>query len=308
MTHTARNFFVLMLISIVWCSLLGSTRPLFAQEVQDAQDSVEDPTASPDQAPQGSAVIQESFWRWGWYEWSTERFQGSHPFYDMTGNKFFRDGKTSLNSTQDNTGLFITGNNQHEQNSSALTKLMHGLPAMSFEYIVPTGFSILPAVSAGVYYTNTWLTDQTASTSKGRRSQVPLIEMRNHFYFSYLSTHLFTPPQKNGLEIYYGLGVVRIETTLRNGFRGHGTIQDDAQTHFDLDHYLSEPIFFQRIGLTNSGDNFGLSLELYLIGKGKAIDNPFWNSERIPTTPQKRNIDLQGVFMRFGWGMYSFWD
>ncbi|MBF0278230.1 MAG: hypothetical protein HQM13_10580 [SAR324 cluster bacterium] len=279
-----------------------------------------DPTAAEDGAPEGGTAVKDSFFRLGFYEWTTHRFQDVHPFFKMTGNKFFKEGNTSLNSTQDNTGLLLPspGSNafdkNHEHQSSGLVKLVHGLPPFSLEYIVPTEVDWVTAYSFQLYYTNTWLTDQTAQSGAKRISDVPIIEMRNHFYFFTFSLYGLIPPGRDQTEIYYGLGWAFVETTIRNGFRGHGTINPESGEAFDdLDHYRAEkPVFFQRIGM-KTGDmfgNYGVLFELYLINDTNIFKNPFHNSRLLPTpiSPIKKRIDLQGLLLRMTWGVYSFWD
>lgn len=273
------------------------------ENTTEAQEET-DPTDVRDDDTGASTGISESFWRFGFYEWSTQRFL-KHPFYLMTGNKYFKNGRTSLNSTQDNTGI-----KQHDEKENLYVKAIHALPPFSLEYIMPTELPILTGTSFQFYYTNTWLTDQTASVGNKRLSDVPLIELRSYYYFLSLSSYLFNPPSKNGTDIFYGVGWAYIETTIRNGFRGHGTVMTESKEKFDfLDHYHTKsPVFFQRIGITTSGDNFGITIEIYLMDDTRVFDNPFWNSSLIPTVPVHSKIDYRGVFLRAAFGVYSFWD
>ncbi|MBF0287859.1 MAG: hypothetical protein HQM14_08575 [SAR324 cluster bacterium] len=285
----------------------------WAQEDAPVEETA-DPTDAADVASSGGTGVSDSFLRIGFYEWTTQRFQGIHPFYKMTGNKFFKEGNTSLNSTQDNTGWFLDPPQNHEIDlkSSEGTKLAHGLPPVSLEWIMPTGWNLLTAHSLAVYYTNTWLTDQTAQNGAKRLSDVPLIELRSHYYFLSYSVYGLFPPGRDQTELFYGFGFVYIESTIRNGLRSHGTINKESRDRFmDLDHYHSEqPIFFQRIGMTTSAENFGITFELYLLSDTPAMRNPFYKMDLLPTpeTTIAKRIDLQGLLLRLTWGVYSFWD
>ncbi len=298
---------------VLFLLLSGYPTAVYAQEDAPAQEAAE-PTDAADVPSSGGSGVSEPFLRLGFYEWTTQRFQGIHPFYKMTGNKFFKDGNTSLNSTQDNTGLLLEPPKNHEIDlkSSEGTKLAHGLPPLSLEWIMPTGWDLLTAQSLAVYYTNTWLTDQTAQNGAKRLSDVPLIELRSHYYFLSYSIYGPSVPGRNQTETFYGIGLVYIESTIRNGLRSHGTINRASRDSVrDLDHYHAEqPVFFQRFGMTTSGDNFGLTFELYLLADTPVMRNPFFKMDKLPTPERtlEKRIDLQGLILRLAWGVYSFWD
>lgn len=271
----------------------------------DQQQNPEDPTAVADQQP----VVTEPFFRFGFYEWTTQRFSGEHPFYLMTGNQYFKDGNTSVNSTQDNTGLFISGDEQHDQDKGLWTQIWHGLPPLSIDYVIPLNYEWFKAISFGYYNTNTWLTDQTAAVEAPRRSAVPVIELRSHYYFFHSSLHFLQSPGPDSTEIIYGIGWAHIESTIRNGFRGHGTkIEGLSESFIDLDSTNSEkPVFFQRVAMLSNGQNWGIGLELYLLAKTPVIENPFWKSRLIATEPLREDIHLQGLIFRLNWLVYNGW-
>ncbi len=301
---------------ILSCLMLLGACDLLAQEAEVEEEAPVaeeegDPTAAGDAAPAVFGTgTNEPFFRLGFYEWTAQRFSGNHPFYQMTGNQFFKDGNTSLNSTQDNTGLFIGGSENHEEGSSVFLKIAHGLPPFSLEYVIPTDLGLITGNSFQFYYTNTWLTDQTAHTGAESVSDIPIIELRSHYYIFTYNLYWVVPPGPNQTEIFYGIGAVHIESTIRNGLRGHGTIFPESNLSIrDLDRSNApQPLLVQRVGMITSADNFGLTFELYLIGAGKAFENPLHNERLMPTRSLSSDIELQGLILRLNWGVYSFWD
>lgn len=293
-----------------WVVGIGGFSILYAQEeIPEEEVPVEEGVE------QAQSVGTGSFWRLGFYEWTTLRFQGDHPFYEMTRSRYFEEGNTGLNSTQDNTGLFLDDDVSHNTDASAFSKIAHALPPFSLEYIMPIETEWVKAHSFAMYYTNTWLTDQTAQNDAKSLSQVPLIEMRNHQYLFSYNFFLAFPPGPDQTELYYGIGLAHIESSIRNGIRSHGSNRPQSRDQIDvIDYYQSpQPIFFQRAGLTTSAENFGISLEMYFLGKAPAMGNPFRDDEvrRVMVTPDrplKKEISLQGLLLRFVWGVYSFWN
>lgn len=268
---------------------------------------------------QGRTPVQNSFWRFSFYEVTAQRFSGDHPFYQLTNNLLFKEGRTSANSTLDNTGFLIggydpiTGERNHDKDQSAWIRFAHGVPPFSLEYVIPNSSSLIPAIGFEFYYTNTWLTDNTAAIDKTRQSDTPIVHLRAHYYMSSVTARILSPPGKGGVELFYGGGVAQIESTLKWGFRRAGLpadLRSTLTTRIVTDVARSNApdlVVFQKVGVATSGDNFGVGLALYLFGANPVVKNPFYHNRYAIDFPDQKFVSLGGLIMRVSF-MYSFWD
>ncbi|MGK5094492.1 hypothetical protein WDW89_21070 [Deltaproteobacteria bacterium TL4] len=257
-----------------------------------------------------SAAPGGAFWRVAFYEVLAQRFL-QHPFYRMTGNWRFKEGAGSLNSSQDNIRLLSTEQDldRHDQVESDLQRLTHSLPVGSVEYITPTNLIFITGVSVMAGYTNTWLMDNVAKITKNDPiSSTPIIRLRSHFFYSAVSVYLFSPPQADTIDFYYGLGYTYVESTLRTGFRRRGTrLPIPTSTVEELNAYVAEkPLFLKRIGMASSGENFGFSFETIILDNTPILENPFYDSPLIKTRPLDKKINIGGILLR-ATVIYSFW-
>jgi hypothetical protein len=212
-----------------------------------------------------------------------------HVFYQMTGFRGFDGGSGARNLSIDwnyEKMLLLGGDEDgHEKVESQFEQILHSLPPFSLEYIVPLQLGFLDsAVSVMGGYTQTYLTDQSGKNpQKESNSAVyPLIRLRSHYYIFGGSVYLTGMPEPRGTDIFFGFGLMNIQSTLRAGIRattvdpvvwansyglgGNGVTELSAS---------QGTVFFQRAGLAVNGENYGFNLDALFTGDTEVIDNPY---------------------------------
>jgi hypothetical protein len=240
------------------------------------------------QAQPGS---MSGIYRLSFFEFSTLTFREGkdHVFYQMTGFRGFDGGSGARNLSIDwnyEKMLLLGGDEDgHEKVESQFEQILHSLPPFSLEYIVPLQLGFLDsAVSVMGGYTQTYLTDQSGKNpQKESNSAVyPLIRLRSHYYIFGGSVYLTGMPEPRGTDIFFGFGLMNIQSTLRAGIRattvdpvvwansyglgGNGVTELSAS---------QGTVFFQRAGLAVNGENYGFNLDALFTGDTEVIDNPY---------------------------------
>jgi hypothetical protein len=230
-------------------------------------------------------------YRLSFFEFSTLTFREGkdHVFYQMTGFRGFDGGSGARNLSIDwnyEKMLLLGGDEDgHEKVESQFEQILHSLPPFSLEYIVPLQLGFLDsAVSVMGGYTQTYLTDQSGKNpQKESNSAVyPLIRLRSHYYIFGGSVYLTGMPEPRGTDIFFGFGLMNIQSTLRAGIRattvdpvvwansyglgGNGVTELSAS---------QGTVFFQRAGLAVNGENYGFNLDALFTGDTEVIDNPY---------------------------------
>ena len=113
-----------------------------------------------------------------------------------------------------------------------------------------------------------------------------------------------------------GLGMSRVESTLKYGIRANPTIGDYAAVTQTQLSGSTGTMPFRRMGVASGGDSFGFMLEFLFPLKSEFIDNPFaadtiidstiYNStynDRGESLPSK--VGMPGGITRLSW-TYSF--
>ena len=271
-------------------------------------------------------------WRIGFWEILHQTFSSDedHPFYKMTGTSRFKGGEGFFGFTfldPGTNGLIPNVQNKnddgHEIVDGSLTKLFsyiplfNGLPPFSVEHILPTELNV--AVGLCFTHTNIWLDDEQAraATSGADPSYAtPLIRMASHFYMFSATLHPFGVPSPDDIDIFFGFGFSRVESTIRYGIRTNPAIVDYApSTQTDLSGSTGT-MPLRRMGIASGGDNFGFMLEFLFTGKSEILDNPFARDTIIDSTiydatynnlgeslPSK--VGMPGGITRLSW-TYSF--
>ena len=144
----------------------------------------------------------------------------------------------------------------------------------------------------------------------------PLLRMASHFYMFSASLHPFGVPASDDIDIFFGFGFSRVESTVRYGIRSNPAIVDYAPvTQTELSGSTGT-MPFRRIGIASGGESFGFMLEFLFPGKREIIDNPFAGNTIIDSTiydatynnrgeslPSK--VGIPGGITRLSW-TYSF--
>ncbi|MEL0330145.1 MAG: hypothetical protein VXB74_15985, partial [Deltaproteobacteria bacterium] len=144
-----------------------------------------------------------------------------HVFYQMTGFRGFDGGSGARNLSIDwnyEKMLLLGGDEDgHEEVENEVEQILHSLPPFSLEYIIPLQLGFLDsAVSVMGGYTQTYLTDQSGrNPQKENNSAIyPLIRLRSHYYSFGGSVYLTGMPEPRGTDIFFGIGLMNIESTL----------------------------------------------------------------------------------------------
>jgi hypothetical protein len=243
------------------------------------------------QNQQAQSGSMGGIYRLSFFEFSTLTFREGkdHVFYQMTKFKGFDGGSGARNLSIDwnyEKMLLLGGDEDgHEKVESQFEQILHSLPPFSLEYIVPLQLGFLDsAVSVMGGYTQTYLTDQSGKNpQKESNSAVyPLIRLRSHYYIFGGSVYLTGMPEPRGTDIFFGVGLMNIQSTLRAGIRattvdpvvwansyglgGNGVTELSAS---------QGTVFFQRAGLAVNGENYGFNLDALFTGDTEVIDNPY---------------------------------
>ena len=271
-------------------------------------------------------------WRVGFWEILHQTFSSdtSHPFYQMTGTNRFKGGKGFFGMTTLDPGKngFIPNidkknDDGHSSKDGFLTKILSsipilkGIPPFSLEYILPTDYVVGNGLAFA--YTNIWLDDtevRAATSGADPDYATPLLRMASHFYMFSASLHPFGVPRSDDLDIFFGFGMSRVESTLRYGIRENPTILKYASVTKTELSSSSGTMPFRRMGIASGGDSFGFLLEFLFTGKNEFIENPFASNTIIDSSiyestyndrggalPSK--IGMSGGITRISW-TYSF--
>ena len=247
-----------------------------------------------------------------------------HVFYQMTGFRGFDGGSGARNLSVDwnyEKMLLMGGDiDGHEKVEREVEQILHSLPPFSIEYIVPfqLGFAE-SAISVMGGYTQTYLTDQSGKNPQKENNSAiyPLIRLRSHYYIFGGSVYLTGMPEPRSTDIFFGIGLMRVESTLRAGIRKTALLGDpdiwrdtyglggEAVSELSASQGTS---FFQRAGLAVNGENYGFNLDFLFTGEAEVIDNPFaggmgpipqedFDSFYMSTDVPER-VHLRGVLMR----------
>ncbi len=270
-------------------------------------------------------------WRIGFWEILHQTFSNddTHPFYQMTGTNRFKGGSGYFGSTTlepENKGINPNVHHKNEDGHSDkdgfLTKLfsniplLKALPTFSLEYILPTDYFV--GIGLTFAYTNIWLIDEKAkSATMGADPSyaTPLLRLASHFYMFSASIHPFGVPKTEDMDFFMGLGMSRVESTLRYGIRATTTIVGAKVTQSKISGSTGT-MPFRRMGIASGGESFGFMLEFLFPLKSEFIDNPFAADTIIDSTiydstyndrgeslPSK--VGMPGGITRVSW-TYSF--
>jgi len=303
-------------VLVSFTCLIGMMIGLASAQQQDQQQQNQ-------QAQPGSmgGIYRLSFFE---FDVLTFREGKDHVFYQMTGFRGFDGGSGARNLSVDwnyEKMLLMGGDiDGHEKVESEVEQILHSLPPFSIEYIVPfqLGFAE-SAVSVMGGYTQTYLTDQSGKNPQKENNSAiyPLIRLRSHYYIFGGSVYLTGMPEPRSTDIFFGIGLMRIESTLRAGIRKTALLGDPViwgDTYGLGGEAVSElsasqgTAFFQRAGLAVNGENYGFNLDFLFTGEAEVIDNPFAGGMGpIPqedfdafymSTEVPERVHLRGVLMR----------
>jgi len=273
---------------------------------------------------------KNAVWRIGFWEILHQTFSNddTHPFYRMTGTNRFKGGSGFFGSTVYEPGRSLYPNVQnknedgHSDKDGFLTKLFSNipflktLPTFSLEYILPTNYFV--GIGLTFAYTNIWLEDEkTRSATMGADPiyATPLLRLASHFYMFSASIHPLGVPKTEDMDFFMGLGMSRVESTLKYGIHANPQFDYAPVTQTQLSGSTGT-MPFRRIGIASGGDSFGFMLEFLFPLKSEFIDNPFavdpiidstiYNStynDRGESLPSK--VGMPGGITRVSW-TYSF--
>ena len=308
-------------VLVSFTCLIGLMNGLASAQQQEEQQQQNQ------QAQSGSlgGIYRLSFFE---FDVLTFREGKDHVFYQMTGFRGFDGGSGARNLSVDwnyEKMLLMGGDiDGHEKVESEIEQILHSLPPFSIEYIVPfqLGFAE-SAISVMGGYTQTYLTDQSGKNPQKENNSAiyPLIRLRSHYYIFGGSVYLTGMPEPRSTDIFFGIGLMRVESTHRAGIRRASILGDasepepwesrynlggEAVTELSASHGTA---FFQRAGIAVNGENYGFNLDFLFTGDTGVIDNPYADGiGPIPredfkyvtymSTDVPERVHLRGVLMR----------
>ena len=268
-------------VLVSFTCLIGLMNGLASAQQQEEQQQ---------QNQQAQSGSLGGIYRLSFFEFSTLTFREGkdHVFYQMTKFKGFDGGSGARNLSIDwnYEKMFLLGGDEdgHEKVESQFEQILHSLPPFSLEYIVPLQSGFLDsAVSVMGGYTQTYLTDQSGKNpQKESNSAVyPLIRLRSHYYIFGGSVYLTGMPEPRGTDIFFGVGLMNVQSTLRAGIRVTTVDPEDWADYGLGGNGVTElsasqgTVFFQRAGLAVNGENYGFNLDALFTGDTEVIDNPY---------------------------------
>lgn len=235
------------------------------------------PPAVPAGAPAGAAapggVPGAYFFRLGFPTVNEFAF-ANHPFFQITGNSAYANGKGTL-STSLNYGAY-----ESDHNADTLVQLLHSLPPFYLEAGKPVDLFLPKAVTLGFDY---YAFSQTGTDASGGRS-VPPIKMDMWLYQLGVRGYAFDPTQP-GINFYLGLGF--------GFFQGNLTAEPPGSQSNKVIGFNQFPTGSTLFGIDVKGDNFGLRYELNALSAKQVSLKPNPYTGSAPTT-----IDFSGSLIR----------
>jgi hypothetical protein len=223
-------------------------------------------------APAGGPAGDGNFYRLGFFTLDLLAFK-QHPFFQLTGNGNFDNGKGATNTT------LTVGDPSSDKNTFLLLQWLHSLPSFYAEGGKTFDLFLPKAITFGVDSFRFSQKDVQAAVS----GTVPPIQMDVWLYEFGVRAFAFDPTQP-GINYYVGLalGILQGELTAQPFAGQSPQIIDFGQT----------PTGSLIMGLEAKGNNFGLRYELQLFNatQVKFTSNPYQGS---PTT-----IDFSGSITR----------
>ena len=278
-----------------------------------------------------STGVRNAVWRIGFWEILHQTFSNddTHPFYQMTGTNRFKGGSGFFGSTTLdleknglNPNVHYKNEDGHSDKDGFLTKLfsnipfLKSLPTFSLEYILPTNYFV--GIGLTFAYTNIWLDDdkaKSATIGADPSYATPLLRLASHFYMFSASVHPFGVPKTADMDVFMGIGVSRVESTMRYGIHANPQYEYAAVTKTQLSGSTGT-MPFRRMGIASGGESFGFMLEFLFTAESEFLDNPFatdtiidssiYNStynDRGESLPSK--VGMAGGITRISW-TYSF--
>jgi hypothetical protein len=262
----SRTVSALRTLGVAACSWFLSLSPSLAQE---------NPPEAQQQGQPALGIIRLSF-----FELNVQTFLSSaeHPFYQMTKFNGFEGGAGSRNLTLDwDYEKFLTlGGDEdgHEEIEDDVQRILHALPPFYLEYIIPTNMFVAVSLMGG--YTQTYLTDDEAGNpQKNSNTKVyPIIRLRSHYYMGGGNIYFTGMPEPGGTDIFFGVGAMVIQNTLRAGVRRtiFDTLPAEEVTELSAS---GGTAFFRRLGLALNGQSYGFTLDFLFVDDSQVVDNPF---------------------------------
>jgi len=198
----------------------------------------------------------------------------NHPFYQITGNSAFANGKGTTSSS------FNFGAYESDHNADTLVQLIHSLPPFYLEAGKPVDLFLPKAVTLGFDY---YAFSQSGKDASGGQS-VPPIKMDMWLYQLGVRGYAFDPTQP-GINFYLGLGF---------GFlQGNLTAEPPGSQTNKVIGFYQFPTGSLLFGIDVKGDNFGLRYELNSVSAKQVSLKPNPYTGRAPTA-----IDFSGSLIR----------
>jgi len=247
-----RAFFAAVLLIALFSSAQGQQQP--PAPGQEAPVEGEAPAGTPIKNPFGDMNL-----RMHWVLLEQYSFV-LHPFYQMTGDPGFSNGKAA------SAFIFNIGTKDTDQNTNFILKALHALPPFGLEGVSKLDLKFLGGI--GVGYDHFVYTMVDTEVAYGVPSVIPI---QADFYIenAVLRFYLFNPDEP-GANFFFGTGVGML-----NGVFKASPYAGQEPQYIDFSQNIMGT---WRWGLESKGDNWGFRYELIIVGANEVVigaENPY---------------------------------
>ena len=96
------------------------------------------------------------------------------------------------------------------------------------------------------------------------------------------------------MDFFIGIGLARVESTLKYGIRSNPNISEYAPITKTSLSGSTGSLPFRRVGIATGGESFGFMLEFLFTGKNEILDNPFYNNKIIDSSIYESTYNDRG--------------
>ncbi|MGK5092685.1 hypothetical protein WDW89_11810 [Deltaproteobacteria bacterium TL4] len=273
-----RKWFQMMLLISFMIACFGF---FFTLHAQDA--TFEDLAAQQEEVVEGKDTAYkegEAYWKLGFFDMSSPRFNSPHPYKQMTNSAAFdepstpmtvmRQGEQALCQTDETVEPAVV---ECQTNETLEQQVVDTLPSFSLERVVPYDVPLVNAFSFMYYHTAFFALDSLVGrlsrdiVSRGSR---PLIKMKTYYDMFTVSIHPMGFPGEEGIDINFGAGFTKIQGVYEGGFRGQS--RNAWQRKTKQQRFASDMIPVRRLAIDLNGETFGFRFAILLVSEGTVIE------------------------------------
>ncbi|MCZ6748805.1 MAG: hypothetical protein O7D96_05895, partial [SAR324 cluster bacterium] len=212
----------------------------------------------PQAAPPGNTFNRLVFFEF------TQLSYKQHPFFQITGQTVFRNGKSVTTTTEVATPTTASDEGIFE-------KALHSLPPFSIEVGTSMNLIFPRSISIGFEYLRASQTDADAVNTSKSSITIERILMDTYYYSAVVRAYAFDANEP-GVNYFLGVGL--------GALNGKFNAKLNTGTPTETVGFSESPIGMQHFGLEWMGEEFGLRYEIRIVNarKVRLDSNPYSNS------------------------------